>query len=101
MKRKISPEGGLERDFQSPPPRAGVGRPALLVQIKGPQPLAGEQDTGVLVRGYDLNPVTLGPGLHGLRWHPPGATTDFVAIGSAWNRVVEPVNENETAGSRV
>src|SRR5713101_5857317 len=65
-----------------------VGRLSLLSldHIGGPQPLAGEQDTGVPVRGYDLNPVTLGPGLHGLRWHPPRAPTDFVAIGSARNR---------------
>src|SRR5437879_2836673 len=64
---------GLKRDYHSP--HAGQRSTAPSVQITGPRPLAGEQVTGLPVRGYDLNPVTLGSGLHGLRWHPPEAPT--------------------------
>src|SRR6266704_5396931 len=49
----------------------------------GPQPLAGEQVTGVPVRSYALIPVTLELGLHGHQWYPPRATTDF---GGDWER---------------
>src|SRR5436190_13560944 len=48
--------GGLERDFQSP----ALSRLLALVQITGPQPLAGEQIRRVQVRDPHLNPSTVG-----------------------------------------
>ncbi len=54
---------GHSRDGGSrPPPRSPHGLPELgrarsLVHSTGPQPLAGEQVTGVPVRGDGLNPV--------------------------------------------
>ncbi len=49
----------LERDFQSPSTRT-QSLPASLVQIRGPQPLAGKQVPGVPVRSRGLNSRSIG-----------------------------------------
>src|SRR6266581_8608304 len=46
---------GIETRLSVPSTESWSG-PALLVQIKGPQPLAGEQVAGLLLRDPGLNP---------------------------------------------
>src|SRR5260370_5024711 len=71
--------GVLKRDCHSPCTERQRPR-APSPQITGPQPLAGNPVTGLPVLGYDLNPVTFGPGLHGLQWRPHRAATHVLAI---------------------